>query len=93
MVDMAGDQRSHEIRRLSEEVLRSLFDMAAPQMPQVLSSLSTGKQDQAKAILEKHPPRTPGNWEGDTVDNISGWKLELRLSKVPIFSNQFLRNL
>jgi len=68
--------RSQELRRTSQEVLRSLFDMTAPQMARVLGQLPHDKQDQAKAILENQrsqsQPDTPRTGE-DTVD-MSGWK-------------------
>ncbi|CAG7826096.1 unnamed protein product [Allacma fusca] len=70
ILDWCGDQRSHELRRVSQKVFYALFDMAAPQMTIVLGQMAPHKQDQAKAILKNHVTQEPPvkGPDGDRVD-------------------------
>lgn len=54
VTDWCGDVRSPELRRMSQKVFHALFEMAAPQMTQVLGNMSPHKQDQARAILNNY---------------------------------------
>ncbi|XP_075164234.1 CLIP-associating protein [Haematobia irritans] len=58
IVQMAGDQKSLELRNQARHCLIALYNLNTPQMTRVLSTLPKGYQDSAKACIQTHLRRS-----------------------------------
>lgn len=58
IVQMAGDQKSLELRNQARHCLIALYNLNTPQMTRVLSTLPKGYQDSAKVCIQTHLRRS-----------------------------------
>lgn len=58
IVQMAGDQKSLELRNQARHCLIALYNLNTPQMTKVLSTLPKGYQDSAKVCIQSHLRRS-----------------------------------
>lgn len=58
IVQMAGDQKSLELRNQARQCLIALYNLNTPQMTKVLSALPKGYQDSAKVFIQSHLRRS-----------------------------------